>query len=278
MSLSEASAERAAQLPSRDEAGKLWVRKDGWYEAEDWWFSLSGLCDFYAYAIDLMGDLRGRKVLDCGCGGGHTSVMLAKHGAEVTAVDLSADVLVKARRLAEVNGVEIDFRQSSLEELDLPEESFDVIFGSLILHHVDVNKAGAHFRRILKPGGKIVFVENSARSPFLMFARNHIVGRFGVPKYGDDEEHPFRRSDIAALGASFKGVPKVHYPQLLLLRLIDIYVSHKRVAPITWLLKFADETLGRFRWMRQYGYLQIVEVSAQEPAETTEQNGTPVPA
>lgn len=132
MSLSEASAERATQLPSRDEAGKLWVRKDGWYEAEDWWFSLSGLCDFYAYAIDLMGDLRGRKVLDCGCGGGHTSVMLAKHGAQVTAVDLSADVLVKARRLAEVNGVEIDFRQSSLEELDLPDESFDYIFGSLI--------------------------------------------------------------------------------------------------------------------------------------------------
>jgi 2-polyprenyl-3-methyl-5-hydroxy-6-metoxy-1,4-benzoquinol methylase len=236
------------------------VREDGWYAPYDYWLTLWGLYDLYAYALALLGDVKGKVLLDCGCGPGHTSVMLAKRGAIVTAFDTADGQLDTARRLAQANGVNVTFLCKPFEELDFPDESFDVVFGTFVLHHVDLPKASQQLARVLKPGGKAVFIENSALNPLLMAARSKVCGRLGVPQYSDDHEHPLTRRDIATLQSAFPGACTIHFPSFLFFRLLDFYVFKKRWSWMTALLRQCDQLAGSIPTVRRYGYLQIVEL------------------
>lgn len=248
----------SAQALSR--AGPLWVGEDGWYQPHDYWLSLCGLYRFYAFALERLEPLEGRTLLDCGCGKGHTSVMLAKHGASVTAFDTSEADLATARGLAEANGVEVTHRNFPFEQLQLPDAAFDLAFGACVLHHVDVSRAVRELARVLKPDGLAVFIENSAANPLLMFARRYVVGSFGIPRYGDDHEHPLGPHDLDAIRASFPGTMQIHYPDFVFFRLADFYVLCKRVPVLTRLMAAFDRLCGRIPGIRKLGYFLVIEL------------------
>lgn len=241
-------------------ASESLVGDDGSYAPYEYWMSIWGLRELYAYALGLLGDLEGRDVLDCGCGRGHVSVMLAKQGARVTAFDTSEGELAIAEGLARANGVQVKFLCEAFEELSFQDESFDLLFGTFVLHHVDLARACQQIKRVLKPGGRAVFVENSALNPFLMAARTHICGRFGVARYGDDHEHPLTRKDIAVMKAEFPDTCQVHFRSLLLFRLLDFYLFKRRSPLLSALLKWLDNMLEKIPVVRPYGYLQVISL------------------
>ena len=82
---------------------------------------------------------KGKRVLEIGCGIGTDTINFARHGALVTAVDLSEESLVVARQRARVYGVEdrIHFFQGSAEELDavIHVEPYDLIYSFGVIHH-----------------------------------------------------------------------------------------------------------------------------------------------
>ena len=151
-------------------------------------------------AFDMLGDVRGRPVLDYGCGHGMASVVLARRGAVVTGFDLSAGYVGEARRRAAANEVAAEFRQADAEALPFPDRSFDAVWGCEILHHLDLRSAGAELRRVLKPGGVAVFCEPWGGNPILEFARRHLPypGKHRTP-----DERPLRPADLAPLRESF---------------------------------------------------------------------------
>src|SRR5215510_7125226 len=110
-------------------------------------------------AFDRLGDVRGLRVLDYGCGHGMAAVVLARRGGCVSACYLSAGYLAEARRRALANGVAIDFVQADGERLPFADASFDRIWGNAILHHLDLTIAALELRRVLRPGGIAVFCE-----------------------------------------------------------------------------------------------------------------------
>lgn len=244
----------------------LSVGEDGWYEPYDFWLSLCGIYDLYSYSLSLLGDLQGKSVLECGCGQGHTSVMLAKRGARVTTFDTSTEDLETAYRLADANGVEITHLCQPFEKLELPDESFDLVFGAFIIHHVDVAGAARELCRVMRSGARAVFIENSNRNFLLMGARRLLCGNFGIAKYGDDEEeHPLTCDDIAELREHFGGTCNIHYPDFLFFRLADMYVFRKRWSTISSLLRATDKGFGRIPMMRRYSYFQILQLDKGGP-------------
>jgi 2-polyprenyl-3-methyl-5-hydroxy-6-metoxy-1,4-benzoquinol methylase len=92
------------------------------------------------YAYHLLGDLRGRRILDFGCGSGANAVQLAHRGAQVWALDISEDLIRLAQRRLAVNGRAgtAQFIVASAHELPFPDASIDVVFGIAILHHLDL--------------------------------------------------------------------------------------------------------------------------------------------
>ena len=96
----------------------------------------------YNDMLELMGDLSGKTVLEIGCGEGWTTVDLCRAGAFVDAFDISEQAVSNARESAESAGVASDcrFRTMPAESLDYEDNSFDVVFGFAILHHLDLDK------------------------------------------------------------------------------------------------------------------------------------------
>lgn len=95
------------------------------------------------------------RVLDAGCGTGHTALTFAPHVASVVAVDFTAGMLEQGRRLAAERGVyNVEFHLGDVEALDFPAASFDRIVSRYSAHHwPHPQRALGEFRRVLRPGG-----------------------------------------------------------------------------------------------------------------------------
>jgi ubiquinone/menaquinone biosynthesis C-methylase UbiE len=107
-----------------------------------------------------MGDLSNKKVLDVGSGTGTMSIMVKKAfpTAEVTGLDGDPQILEIARSKARSLGLEIRFDQGMSFDLPYPNESFDVVLTSMMLHHLtrDGKQSTAEeMYRVLRPGGQL---------------------------------------------------------------------------------------------------------------------------
>jgi SAM-dependent methyltransferase len=166
-------------------------------------------------AFSLLGDLRGKRALDYGCGHGMAAVVMARAGAAVTAFDLSPGYVAEARERAAVNRVAVACVAADGEELPFEDESFDVVWGNAILHHLDLSRAGRELRRVMRPGGVAVFCEPWGGNPLLAFARRRL------PYPGKDrtpDEVPLTRRDLAPLRATFPDLDVRGYQLLGMVR------------------------------------------------------------
>jgi len=106
--------------------------------------------------VDLAGAVDGLSVLDVGCAAGHLSALLAERGAKVLGIDVSEGMVAVAReKFGDVARFEVS---DVTRPLDVEDGSIDVITASLVLHYLkDWAATLAEFRRVLKPGGALVF-------------------------------------------------------------------------------------------------------------------------
>jgi ubiquinone/menaquinone biosynthesis C-methylase UbiE len=108
--------------------------------------------------LKLLGDIKGYRTIDLGCGAGQNSVALAKMGALVTAIDFSGNQLYEAGKLADREKVSIKFIESDMVKLPmLRDKSFELAVSACAMAFVrDIKSAFAETCRILKPGGIFV--------------------------------------------------------------------------------------------------------------------------
>ena len=109
--------------------------------------------------LQLIGDVRGKCVLEIGCGGGQCSIAFAKRGAIATGLDLSDAQIEFARGLAGKEGVQATFVQGTAEDLSaIAGESQDVVFSAYALMYVDhIERCFGEVKRVLRPAGLFVF-------------------------------------------------------------------------------------------------------------------------
>lgn len=99
-------------------------------------------------------------ILDVGCGPGIVSMQLAEMGHRMTSVDISDDMIARARKNADENGLSIDFRKGDAMSLDFADESFDAVVSDYMLWTVpDPEKVFSEWMRVLKPGGTLAFTD-----------------------------------------------------------------------------------------------------------------------
>lgn len=115
------------------------------------------------FRFQVLGALAGKTLLDVGCGDGLNSVMFAMMGARVTGLDVSSGAVQIARRRAEMNGVadRTSFICAPVETADFAPDSFDIVWGDAILHHVleDLDLVLRHLVRWCKRSGLLLFSE-----------------------------------------------------------------------------------------------------------------------
>ena len=180
--------------------------------------------DFHRYArenselpgiSEFLGNLEGKHLLELGCGAGKMAVLLAKSGADVTAFDLSPLSVRTSRQLAALNNIDIDFAVASGENLPFASDSFDVIFGKSILHHLIIDLGKHEIYRVLKKGGKAVFVEPLGMNPVLTFVRKYVPYSYKNPVGVD---RPLTYNDIHTWTKEFQYVA---YREVELLSMVE---------------------------------------------------------
>jgi SAM-dependent methyltransferase len=155
---------------------------------------------------------RGMRVLDCGCGPGILSILMAKRGALLDAFDISEHYVGIARRYCEANGVkdQVDVRAGVMEQMDYPAGRFDLVLGTRILHHVDISSAAAEVHRVLKPGGMALFWEPTLTNPVYNAMRRLYRMVPALPRAGSPDEHPLTEQELRALSRTFDGKFRMH--------------------------------------------------------------------
>jgi ubiquinone/menaquinone biosynthesis C-methylase UbiE len=106
------------------------------------------------------------RALEIGAGTGYFSLNLLRAGivGEATCSDISPGMLAALRANAERLGLEVRTEQADAERLPFADESFDLVFGHAVLHHIpDLPRAFAEFARVLAPGGRIAFAGEPSR-------------------------------------------------------------------------------------------------------------------
>jgi ubiquinone/menaquinone biosynthesis C-methylase UbiE len=136
--------------------------------AYDWLarvITLGGERKFRQRTLDLAELRSGDAVLDVGCGTGTLLVEAAKRvgqSGSAHGIDRSAEMLAHARHKAAAQGIVASLVEGSSNHLAFPDASFDVVFSTLMLHHLPAPMqiaTVAEMRRVLRPGGRIVIVD-----------------------------------------------------------------------------------------------------------------------
>jgi SAM-dependent methyltransferase len=199
-------------------------------------------------------NIKGARLLDLGCGNGSSSLFFAKHGAHVTSMDISEVAIQSLSQLCVENGIE-NIAPIKCSAFSIPElGSFDFVFGSMILHHLEPFATFSEtLKKSMAQGGKAFFYENNALSNLLIWFRTNLVGKYGIPKYGDDDEFPLTPAEVKILKQDF--TVKIIYPKFVFFSLVSIYLLKGNLQSS---LQILDDYLGQFSSVRKYSYLQYL--------------------
>ncbi len=109
--------------------------------------------------LKLLGNIKGKKILEIGCGGGQCSIAFAKQGAICTGIDISTEQLKYAKFLAKKNKVNVKFIKGDIQTLKgIKSNSYDIVFSAFALHYVpNIMKCFKEVYRVLKKNGLFVF-------------------------------------------------------------------------------------------------------------------------
>jgi ubiquinone/menaquinone biosynthesis C-methylase UbiE len=130
--------------------------------------------------------LKGKHLLEIGCGMGYDSLEFLKRGVRVTAIDLTDNAVKLTERHFEIEGVKAEeIRTASALNLPYDDNTFDAVWSNGVLHATgDTPKAISEARRVLKPGGRAI-ISHFYRKPSWMYAM-HYWGKENIEHKAED--------------------------------------------------------------------------------------------
>ena len=152
------------------------------------------------YAFSLLGEIRGMKVLDLGCGTGGNVVPLIERGAVVVGIDISPELIELARQRSRNAGLEAQLKVASAYDTGLESGSVDIILCINLVHHLEIKRLRDEILRILVKGGVIILKEPVRFSRTYGFLRGLFPARKDISEF----EHPMTRGEIATFTEPFE--------------------------------------------------------------------------
>ena len=152
------------------------------------------------YAYHLLGDVRGKTVLDLGCGTGENIIPLLERGAQVIGIDVSPDLVALAQERVKAANLQSTIQVGSAYQTGLADGSVDVVFCMSLIHHLEIARVRDEMRRILSPDGVIILKEPIRFSQGYTRLRNLLPDRDDISEY----EHPVTRDELSVMMQPFR--------------------------------------------------------------------------
>jgi 2-polyprenyl-3-methyl-5-hydroxy-6-metoxy-1,4-benzoquinol methylase len=152
------------------------------------------------YAFYLLGDVRGKTVLDLGCGTGESIFPLLARGARVLGIDVSPELIAIAQQRLREAKLEAAVSVDSAYETGLPNQSVDVVFCMALIHHLEIGRVRDEISRILRPGGVVILREPIRFSKVYGHLRSLLPAQEDISEF----EHPLTHEELDEMARSFK--------------------------------------------------------------------------
>jgi SAM-dependent methyltransferase len=209
---------------------------------------------------------KGARVLDYGCGAGaYVALYAAGLGHSVTAIDISPVAVAQASRRAAYAGVanRITFRVMDAEALDFERDSFDLVCGLGVLHHLNLATALSEVARVTDRNGRAVFVEPLGHNPLINEYRRR------TPEQRTPDEHPLVVGDFGTMRRFFT---EVHVTYFHLFGLLSLPLhGHRPFRPVLRSLDRLDQVA--FRWLpflRRHAWMAGVLLASPSSGDAVE--------
>ena len=200
----------------------------------------------------LKNETKTKDVLDFGCGiGNFTEKVINFNPKKIVAIDISEQAIKKAKNNPSLNKKNIEYRVENCEDLNLNSDSFDIAYGSGILHHLNLNKSLSELKRILKKDGKIIFIEPMATNPIINLYRKF------TPNARTSDEHPFKLSDIKLIKSLFVDVEVKYYGFLTLV--FFLFYKKPEKSNLFQILKKMDARILNSRYFRFLAWSVLIK-------------------
>lgn len=199
-----------------------------------------------------LGNIKGKRLLDVGCGLGEASVYFALLGADVTSADLSPGMLAATSRLAEANGVRVTPHLSAAEDMQLPADArFNIIYAGNLLHHVDIDQTIARLKPHLAADGVLVTWDPLAYNPVINVYRS-MASEVRTP-----DEHPLTWRDIKLFRRHFATVNTRYFWLLTLVIFLIMALVQRRDPNKERFWKIVVQEGEKWRWL--YRPLEVAD-------------------
>jgi|TARA_B110000967_G_C18800579_1_gene518254 ubiquinone/menaquinone biosynthesis C-methylase UbiE len=204
--------------------------------------------DFNTY---LSAKATNKIVLDYGCGTGSVTEKIARlNPSKLFGVDISEVSIKKAMESAKNSNLQIDYTVGNCEDTKFKTETFDLIFGSGILHHLNLNKSVIEINRILKSNGEMVFLEPLGTNPLINIYRKL------TPKSRSIDEHPFLKKDFNFINSLFGRVTVKYYGFFTLV--FFLFYKNPQKSKIFKIISKLDDYFFKIKYFRNLAWSVLI--------------------
>ena len=204
--------------------------------------------DFFTYLED---NSRNSEILDYGCGiGSFTEKIIKYNPKKIIGIDISEISINKAKKKAEELKINVDYRVDNCEKTSFDNNSFDIVYGTGILHHLQTEKCLDEIYRILKSNGNLVFIEPLGTNPIINLYRKL------TPNSRSKDEHPLVNQDFKYINKKFINI-KIKYYGFLTLIFFPFYRSPNR-SKLFRLLAALDQYLFKLKFFQLFAWSVLV--------------------
>ena len=221
---------------------------------------LSSVYDFAKVSKTLFNDIvtninPENNILEIGCGTNTNSKKIIDMGANITIIDISEKAIEIAEEQFGEKNAKINCVVMDAENLKFNDNSFDLVYGSGILHHLSIEKAIVEIKRVLKKDGRAVFYEPLGHNILINIFRSL------TPSLRSEDEHPLLTKDLELIKEYFP-LTKFHYFYFLSLITIPI-VKFPLFKSLISFINFIDEILNKtFPFIKKYNWVTIIEITS----------------
>jgi len=204
--------------------------------------------DFFNY---LKSNSENSEVLDYGCGIGQSLKEVIKFNPKkISGIDISEVSIQKAKNIIQNLDSKVELMVDNCEQTKFKDSKFDIIYGTGILHHLNMSLCLVEINRILKPGGKFLFIEPLGTNPLINLYRKL------TPNSRSEDEHPLIKHDFDEIQNKFNKM-KIKYYGFFTLIFFPFYSTPKK-SKLFKLLTIIDQFLFKFNFFKKLAWSVLI--------------------
>ena len=176
--------------------------------------------------------------------------MVKSKPKKITGIDISEVSINKAKIKARELEIEIEYKVDNCEKTKFLDNSFNIVYGSGILHHLQIDKCLDEIHRLLKREGTLVFIEPLGTNPLINLYRKF------TPNSRSEDEHPLIKDDFDYINKRFANV-KIKYYGFLTLIFFPFYKDPEK-SIVFKILKNLDQYLFKLKFFKLFAWSVLI--------------------